>query len=128
MDIEEKIRDVLRSDRRYPREAYDFVAQALSYTIDNLGRHEKEGDDRHVSAGELLEGIRQVAQDEFGPLSPMVFDGWGIRTSSDFGEIVYNLVNSGIWHKTDRDSKEDFSEGFDIRSAFQGELDVRIED
>jgi len=125
-DFERHVREITRRDTRYARNAYDFLAEALAYTINKLERADKEDEERHVSGQELLEGIRELAARQFGPLAPMVFDEWGIRSSEDFGEMVFNLVTSGIWHKTDRDSMDDFRGGFDIRAAFEGEFDVRI--
>ena len=127
-DFQRAVRRILDRDARFSRNAYDFLAEALGYTIAKLERADKEGEDRHVSGQELLEGIRELAARQFGMLTPMVFEGWGIRSSEDFGEMVFNLVETGLWHKTARDSIEDFRNGFDIRTAFEGELDIGIED
>ena len=125
-DFDSKVREVVRSDSRFSVNAYGFLAEALGYTITKLDRSEKQGEERHVSGQELLEGIRELAARQFGPLAPVVFSEWGIRASRDFGEMVFNLVEAGLWHKTDRDSREDFASGFDIGSAFEGELDVSV--
>ena len=37
---------------------------------------------------------------------------WGIRSTSDIGEIVYNLIASGDLEKTPSDSRADFDNVF----------------
>jgi len=71
-----------------------------------------------VTADELLAGIRGYAIDQFGPMSRAVFEHWGIKTTNDFGEIVFNMINVGMLGKTDKDSKKDFDSRFDFKSAF----------
>ena len=47
-----------------------------------------------------------------------VFEDWGIRGCKDFGELVFNMVESGLLAKTDRDSRDDFQDGYDFTDAF----------
>jgi uncharacterized repeat protein (TIGR04138 family) len=58
------------------------------------------------------------ALQEFGPIAGTVLKTWGVTRTEDFGEIVFNLVNRGLLGKTDEDRKEDFSNGYDFRTAF----------
>ena len=44
---------------------------------------------------------------------------WGIRNCKDFGEIVFNMVETGLLAKTERDSREDFQNGYDFTDAFR---------
>jgi uncharacterized repeat protein (TIGR04138 family) len=48
-----------------------------------------------------------------------VFEEWGIRQCSDFGEIVFNLIEAGVLSKTEKDSRADFAEGYDFEEAFR---------
>ena len=98
--------DILKKDSRYQRESYDFVFEALDFTIKQIGEK------RHVTGVELLEGIRKYAIRQFGPLVKVVFSKWGVHRTGDFGEIVFNLVGAGLMGKTDKDSKDDFNEVF----------------
>jgi uncharacterized repeat protein (TIGR04138 family) len=86
----------------YRLEAYDFVMRGLDFTIRGLGER------RHVSGAELVDGIMEFAKGEFGPLAKHVLNAWGIHTSRDFGEIVFELVGEGILKKTEDDCIEDF--------------------
>jgi uncharacterized repeat protein (TIGR04138 family) len=74
---------------------------------------------RHVSGQELLAGIREYALGQFGPMTKMILEEWGIRSCHDFGEIVFNMVEVGLLAKTDKDTREDFKDGYDFEDAFR---------
>lgn len=118
-DFDKKLEEVIEKDPRYPKEAYYFVREALAFTQKKLGRLDESGDERHVTGQELLEGIREYALSEFGPMTLTVFDEWGIRRCEDFGEIVFNLVDAELLGKTENDSKDDFKGGYDFEEAFR---------
>ena len=44
---------------------------------------------------------------------------WGIHSTSDLGEMVYNLIASGDLEKTPSDSRADFDDVFDFETAFR---------
>jgi uncharacterized repeat protein (TIGR04138 family) len=125
-DLEADIRErVLSRDSRYDFNAYAFLYEALEFTQKRLGRDAASLDpkDRHVTGQELLEGIRQYATDQFGPLAAAVFRAWGVTRTGDFGRIVFNLVNAGLLGKTESDRIEDFDDGYDFDEAFGPSLD-----
>jgi len=110
--IDELLAPILAADLRYTTEAYLFVREGLDHTVRQLD------EPRHVSGQELLDGIREYALQEFGPVSKRVLSEWGINECIDFGNIVFNLVNHGLLGKTDEDSIEDFMGGYDFHEAF----------
>jgi len=116
--FEEAVAQILKEDPRYAPEAYHFIRDALDFTTRSL-KKPTEGPGRHVSAAELLEGIRQYALKEYGPLAMTVLQAWGIRQCADFGQIVFNLVNKKFLGKTDDDSARDFDRGYDFAAAFR---------
>ena len=115
-EFEERVREIVADDPRFAVEAYVFVAEAVSYTTRRVAR--EETDKRHISGQELLEGIRDLALKQFGPLTIDVLHEWGVRTTDDFGAVVFNLVNNGLLGASEDDSPEDFSGGYDFREAF----------
>ncbi|MBN1268340.1 MAG: hypothetical protein JXB04_02035 [Kiritimatiellae bacterium] len=116
--FEDAVQQILSEDPRYTEQAYLFVREALDFTIKLLAKP-AEGPGRHVSGAELLEGIRQHALKEFGPLARTVLGRWGIQRTEDFGEIVFHLVEKGVLGKTDEDRREDFAGGYDFDTAFR---------
>ena len=118
INFDEAVELILVRDARYTREAYTFVREALDFT-QKLIVKEKRSRIRHVSGQELLDGIRQFALQQFGPMTVTVLAEWGIRSCKDFGEIVFNMVETGLLAKTDRDSRDDFQNGYDFTDAFR---------
>ncbi|MBC2594004.1 hypothetical protein H5P28_06990 [Ruficoccus amylovorans] len=116
-DFGEVVELIIKEDGRFDKGAYYFVRQGLDHTLRNLD-NEPGGHPRHVSGQELLEGIRDYAHNQYGPMAYSLLDHWGIRRCDDFGEIVFNLVEYGVLGKTENDKKEDFSGGYDFREAF----------
>jgi len=116
-NFEETLDQILAKDSRYRRDAYLFVRDALDFTQKTAPRERREG--FHVSGQELLAGIRDYALTQFGPMAITVLEEWGITRCEDFGEIVFNVVEAGLFSKTDRDSREDFQNGYDFDEAFR---------
>jgi uncharacterized repeat protein (TIGR04138 family) len=118
VNFDEALDQILARDTRYQREAYLFVREALDYTQKLISK-QAQGLLRHVSGQELLEGIRQYALSQFGPMVVTVLDEWGVRTGRDFGEIVFNMVEIGLLAKTEKDCREDFEGSYDFEDAFR---------
>ena len=113
-------RDRLNSlDRRYRERAYAFVLTALEDVVRRLPER------RHVSGGELAEGCRELALRLYGPMAKTVLEHWNIRSTRDFGEIVFNLIDIGQMKKTDHDRREDFENVFDFDDAFRPQYPPR---
>jgi len=112
MDNAEALKKIIDDDKRYKLEAYIFVLEALFYS---RKKFKKEG---HITGPQLLEGIRDLALQRFGPLAKMVFEHWGIKMTVDFGNIVFNMVNTKILGKTDEDRIEDFEGIYDFDQTF----------
>jgi len=110
--------DLVAADARYHRDAYLVLKDGLEYTQRTLKR-EAGTRARHITGQELLEGLREYALKEYGPMALTVLAEWGIHRSEDFGEIVFNMVEHGILAKTETDSREDFRGGYDFEQAFR---------
>ena len=118
INFDEAVELILTRDPRFSRDAYTFVREALDYTQKIIGK-EARGAIRHVSGQELLEGIRKFALNQFGPMTTTVFEEWNIRHCRDFGEIVFNMVEIGLLAKTEKDTRDDFQNGYDFTEAFR---------
>ncbi|HEX7618316.1 MAG TPA: Minf_1886 family protein [Verrucomicrobiae bacterium] len=118
INFDETVDFIVAKDTRFARDAYTFVREALDFTQKLAGK-ETRGAIRHVSGQELLEGIRQFALQQFGPMTATVLEEWGVKSCRDFGEIVFNMVEHGLLAKTDRDTRDDFQNGYDFTDAFR---------
>jgi uncharacterized repeat protein (TIGR04138 family) len=113
----EALESVVGSDPRYQRDGYIFLRDALDFTTKQQKKI-KGVSVRHVTGPELLDGVRQYALKEFGPMVMTVFDSWGIRACEDVGHMVFNLIGAGVFGKTEQDSIEDFKNVYDFEEAF----------
>jgi uncharacterized repeat protein (TIGR04138 family) len=120
----EVVQQIIDRDSRYDKEAYIFLKEALEFTIKQKKRGKTETGS-HVNATELLDGFRQLALKEFGPMVMTVLEYWGVRASDDVGEMVFNLIGAGVFGKTETDSVEDFHGTLDFRAAFVAPFEPR---
>jgi len=113
---------IRKEDPRYERRAYFFLRDALDHTVSAVRKSESKTGmrrpTRHVSGTELLEGIRDYALQQFGPMAHFVLTQWGVKRCGDFGEMVYQLIDYGVFSKTEEDRREHFVELYDFHEVF----------
>ena len=128
------LQQLVDQDARYPVEAYLFIREALAFaadtmelsaedsiSVENLERSRRE---RHLSGQELCEAIRRYAVNQYGYMAKIVLNRWGVATTSDFGEIVYNMIDVGIMKKSSRDQKSHFDNVYSFDEAFVDEFQI----
>ncbi len=112
-NLEDRLKEVVARDGRYHINAYRFVYEALDYTVKQLDKK------RHISGRELLEGLKNLAPEQFGGLACMVLDVWGVHKTADFGNMVFNLVEADLMSRSEDDTREDFDGVYDFREVFR---------
>ena len=110
------VENILEREKRFDSSAFMFLKDALDYTLKRT--RDETGEERHVSGEELLLGFRDYALEEFGPMSGTLLTEWGVHSCSDIGEMVFHLIEEGMFGRQDSDTKEDFSDIFDFEDAF----------
>jgi uncharacterized repeat protein (TIGR04138 family) len=112
---------LLAAERDFPADAYHFVQQGVQYTstaVHGAYDEEKPQLNRHVTGQELAHGLRDYAVECYGPLARTVLRHWNIRSTYDFGRIVYAMINAGILQKQPTDSIDDFRDVYDFKADF----------
>jgi len=117
LEFSDAVDQIVANDPRYDRDAYFFLKDALEFTVDQT-KKARGGRVGHVSGQQLLGGIRDYALKYFGPMVPTVFETWGIRCCDDFGQMVYHLIELGIFGKSENDSLDDFKGVYTFEEAF----------
>lgn len=132
----QRIARLAKDDGRYRVDAYLFVQQALAFAQFELGMgcprpYGLEGEEdlgeepaeipaeSHLTGQQLCEAIRLYALDLYGLMAKIVLNNWGVYSTRDFGEIVYNLIEIGEMTKSDTDRPEDFEDVYDFDDVFQ---------
>ena len=116
------LEELVRTEGAFPLAAYILVFEALDYTAKLYGKsrsREAPDAERHVTGQQLVEGIRRYALDKFGYMAKVVFSQFGVKSTEDFGRIVFFLVDHGLMGKTDEDSIDDFVAQYDFEQAFE---------
>lgn len=139
------LQEVVDSLGVYPVDAFRFVEEGLSFTVERLnpaqvspGRTPAPGsaasrtarpmrapEPKHISGQQLCEGLRDYALSQWGMMARTVLIRWRVNCTLDFGKIVYALIDAGHMQKTDQDSVDDFRDVYEFKAAF--ERDYRIE-
>ncbi|MEQ1828076.1 MAG: Minf_1886 family protein [Pirellula sp.] len=117
--------ELLQQDQRYHLEGYQFVRESLAYAqkimkmpaTNDAGTEEKQ--DHHLTGQQLCQAIREYALEQYGYMAKTVLNNWGIHTTGDFGEIVYNLIRVKEMRKSKSDRREDFDDQYAFEDAFE---------
>lgn len=112
LDLSRLVEPIAARHGAFRAEAYVFALQALETAV---AAREEPG---HVSGADLLETIRLLGTRRYGVMAGDVFNAWGVRSTVDFGRIVFHLVDGGLLMKREEDSLADFIDRFDFREAF----------
>ena len=118
MQFEQSVVSILKRDRRFDPHAYFFLKDALDFTLKRIADG-NGGKARHVSGPELLEGYRDLALEQFGPMASTLMAEWGVRKCQDVGDMVFQLIEEQVFGKQDSDQREDFSEAFDFEDELK---------
>jgi uncharacterized repeat protein (TIGR04138 family) len=119
-----RIRNLALEDGRYSPAAFLFLLESLQVAVKLAGKEALEGTERHVTGQQVLSGMREHALAQFGPLAAQVWRSWGVRTTLDWGKVVFLLVDNGLLNRQESDTIEDFRDGFDFDEAFVRDYEV----
>ena len=124
---------LLCQDRRYSLEAYKFVRIGLTYAqevlelgeaVEGAAEDEEGRVPRHVTGQDLCLALKKLAHEQYGYMAKLVLADWGIRSTGDFGEIVYNLIKIGEMSKSPSDRREDFDDVYDFDTALVQQFQI----
>ncbi len=118
ISFDQIVMQIVCRDPRYAPEAYSFIREALDFTLERVVRAEG-GLGRHVKGKELLEGIRDYALQEYGPMAYTVLEQWHIKAGIDIGNIVFNLISAEVFSKEDSDTIHDFDGVMNLKNALE---------
>ena len=79
----EIVEKILERDVRYRQGAYEFMNEAVAYTVRKLQRETLSRKERHVSGEELIQGVAEY--------------------------VVFNMIDNGLLTASENDSREDFN-------------------
>ncbi len=104
----EAVDRIFRDDPRYSPPAYEFISDAVTYTVKKLDRSKRPRGERHVNGRELVQGVADYSVEQFGPLAENVLADWGLKDGMAIGNVVFNLIKEGLLKASEEDRLEDF--------------------
>ncbi len=119
MRFDSAVQNIVARDKRFDPQSYFLLKDALDFTLKRT-REQNQGRERHVTGEELLRGFRDHVVHEFGPMGHTILCEWGVRSCRDVGDMVFNLIEEGMFGKQDSDTKDDFRDIYDFDEAFCG--------
>jgi uncharacterized repeat protein (TIGR04138 family) len=129
--MKKSIEQITQEDGRYKLNAVRFVYEGLGHTArmeaDKSGlpeEPESAGEPHHISGQELCHGLRRLAIEKWGRLAKVVLNHWGIRTTRDFGEIVYLMISHKWMSAQPEDSIDDFNNVYDFKTVFEDQFEL----
>ncbi len=129
MDFDDAVREICAKDKRYAPSAYDLVRISLDHAqklVHGENKKGKSNPNRHVTGPQLLEGFRQYVLDNYGPLSYYLLQNWGLKNTRDVGNIVFNIIETGLFGRSPEDELEAFVQVFDFKDAFLKPFDPAV--
>ena len=125
-EFRKKINVILKSDLRYPRDAYLFVSDVVV----RAGNAKKiNNEDGHLTGKQVVQSFLDYVIGEYGPLAESILRSWNLCEPVDIGNIVYNMIEVELLYANEDDSKEDFH--FDlnlpaaVKKVFQSKSDYK---
>jgi uncharacterized repeat protein (TIGR04138 family) len=91
------------------------LPEGIQKIIHQAGGWEKLN--RHVGGRELCWGLRDFALQRWGLMARTVLESWNIRTTADFGRIVFGFIDFDWMQKQPQDSIDDFTEIYPFEEA-----------
>ena len=112
--MKKNLEQLAREDGRFSPGALKFIYEGLGYTIKKI-----TDEPTHISGQNLCEGLRKLAVEKWGRLAMLVLNSWGVKTTRDFGEIVYLMIKHKWMSAQPTDSIGDFTDVYDFKTVFK---------
>jgi len=116
--MKKKFEQIAREDGRFSPQALRFVHEGLGYTAKKV-----VSEPGHVSGQALCEGLKRLAIKKWGRLAMVVLGSWGVKTTRDFGQIVYLMIGHKWMSAQPTDSVDDFDDVYDFKTVFKDEFE-----
>ena len=116
--MKKSLEKIAREDGRFTPRAVRFIYEGLGYTAKKI-----LVEPAHVTGQTLCEGLKKLAVEKWGRLAVLVLNSWNIKTTRDFGEIVYLMIKNKWMSAQPTDSIDDFNDVYDFKTVFKDQFE-----
>ena len=122
--MKKSIEEIAKLDGRYSLRAFEFVHEGLSRTVKkNYGDETENQGPHHITGKQLCLGLAEFASEKWGRMAKVVLNQLGIKSTSDFGDIVYLMVEHKWMYARPQDSIDEFKNVYDFEEVFEKNFD-----
>ncbi len=114
MKTKKNLEQLAGEDGRFSPPGIKIVYEALGFTVKKITVEPK-----HVTGQILCQGLKKLALEKWGRMAMVVLNTWGIKTTRDFGEIVYLMIKHEWMSAQPADSIDDFNDIYDFKTVFK---------
>ncbi len=118
LKMKKNLEQIAGEDGRFSPPGIRFVYEGLGYAAKKITVEPK-----HVTGQVLCEGLRKLALEKWGRMAMVVLSAWGIKTTRDFGEIVYLMIKHKWMSAQPTDSIDDFNDVYDFKTVFKDQFE-----
>ena len=116
--MKKNLEQIAREDNRFSLSAIRFVYEGLGHSAKKT-----TAKPQHVSGQNLCEGLRKLALEKWGRMAMVVLNTWGVKTTRDFGEIVWLMIRHNWMSAAETDSIDDFNNVYDFKTVFKDKFE-----
>jgi len=118
LKMKKNLEQIAGEDGRFSPSGIRFVYEGLGFTVKKIAVEPS-----HVSGQMLCEGLKKLAIQKWGRMAMAVLNAWGIKTTRDFGEIVYLMIKNEWMSAQPTDSIDDFNNVYDFKTVFKDQFE-----
>jgi uncharacterized repeat protein (TIGR04138 family) len=118
--MKKSIKEIAELDGRYSLRAFEFVQEGLGRTVKKHYGDEIENEGpHHVTGKQLCYSLAEFASGKWGRMAKVVLNQLGIKSTNDFGNIVYLMVENKWMHARPEDTIEEFDDVYNFEEVFE---------
>ena len=118
--MKKSIQEIAKKDGRYSLRAFQFVHEGLEYAVKKFyGPDIVQDEPHHITGRQLCESLAELAAEKWGRMARVVLNQLGVKSTNDFGNIVYLMVENKWMHARPEDSIDEFDSVYDFETVFE---------
>lgn len=118
--MKKSIEEIAKLDGRYSLRAFEFVHEGLGRTVKkSYGDGAENEGPHHVTGRDLCLGLAELAAEKWGRMARVVLNQLGVKSTEDFGKIVYLMVEHKWMYARPEDTIDEFKNVYDFENVFE---------
>lgn len=102
----------------YPTEAFLFLLRGFEFAKTHVAESETRCGS-HIDAVDLCWCLHDLAMFSFGDQARQQLEQWNLKSTRDFGEVVFRMIDTGLAKNQEGEGIEEFDDVFDFDHEFK---------